>query len=363
MLKKLTLLMAALLTLAMIATACGDSDDNDSAGNGDNGDTVAPAQTTGGRLQAVRDRGHLICGTRNDLIGLAMADADGNYSGFDIEFCKVVAAGIFGDATKVEYRPLDSADRFIALSSGEVDLLIRNTTYTATRDGQEGANFLMTTLYDGQGFIVKADSGITSIRDLNGANICVTQGTTTQKNLSTVFASMGIDFTSANFPNATELRSAYQSGTCDAYTSDSSALAAYKFNAEQNSDERHVILPEIISKEPLGIVVADGDTEWAQAVNWSAMATIQAWEFGLTQSNIEDYDGNDGNILNFLGRDNFNPGLGLDTDFAINIVSQVGNYEEIYNRTPGATGDAAGHCLGWLQPSLDRRRPALRSTL
>ena len=334
MLKKLTLLMAALLTLAMIATACGDSDDNDSADTG------------GGRLQTVRDRDKLICGTRDDLTGLAMTDASGNYSGFDIEFCKVVAAGILGDASKVEYRPLASADRFSALRSGEVDLLIRNTTYTATRDGQEGANFLMTTLYDGQGFIVKESSGISSIRELDGASICVTQGTTTEKNLSTVFESMGISFTSANFPNATELRSAYESGTCQSYTSDSSALAAYKFTVEAAGGEKHVVLPEIISKEPLGIVVADGDTEWAQAVNWSAMATIQAWEFGLTQSNVGSYSGNDGNIRNFLGHDGFNPGLGLVEDFAVNIISQVGNYEEIYNRTLAPLGMPLDTALG-----------------
>ena len=328
MLKKLTLLVAALLTLATLTAACG--------GGGD----------SGGRLETVRDRDKLICGTRDDLTGLAVINSDREYEGFDVEFCKVIAAGILGDASKVEFKPLSGADRFPALRSGTVDLLIRNTTFTATRDGQEGANFLLTTLYDGQGFLVKESSNITTLEQLNNATICVTQGTTTEQNLTTVFASRGIEFTPLTFGGTAALQPAYESGACQAYTSDSSALAAYKFSVEQAGGEKHRLLPDIISKEPLGIVVADGDTEWAQAVNWAAMATIQAWEFGLDSTNIVNYSTDDGNIKNFLGRDGFDPGLGLAGDFAVNVVSQVGNYEEIYNRTLAPLGMPLDTALG-----------------
>ena len=313
--KKLITLLCATFALVLFAAACG-SDDSDDAS----------------LLEEVQDRDSVRCGVRDALAGFAVLGDDGSYSGFDVEFCRVVAAGVLGDANKVEFIPLETADRFTALQSGEVDVLIRNTTWTATRDGQEGANFLFTTLYDGQGFIVPADSGITSLEGLQDANICVATGTTTELNLNAVFSARGISFNPVVLDSNTTLQEAYEGGQCESYTGDASSLATYKFTSERDGGPAQYVIPEVISKEPLGPVVADGDTAWAQAVNWSIMATVQAWEFGLDSGNVNSYSGSDPNVMNFLGA--IDPSIeGLSTDFAVNVVSQVGNYKQIYERT------------------------------
>jgi general L-amino acid transport system substrate-binding protein len=306
--------MIGLVALAMIATACGGDDEG--------GDSL---------LDTVLDRGNIICGVNEVLPGFGIVDDAGNFSGFDVDFCRVVAAGVLGDADAVEYVPLTAEARFTALQSGEIDLLIRNTTWTATRDGQEGANFLFTTFYDGQGMMVPAATGFTTLDDLADANICVLSGTTTELNLTAVFQARGIPFNPVVFADNTQLRPAYEEGQCDGWTSDASQLAAFKATIESEGGAEQFIMADIISKEPLGPVVADGDTAWAQAVEWSVMATVQAWEFGLDSGNIAAYSGDDPNILNFIGTDDFNPSLGLPSDFAIQVVEQVGNYEEIYN--------------------------------
>jgi general L-amino acid transport system substrate-binding protein len=335
----------AVASLAIIAGACGGDDDDDAADDttvesedttegttaATTGDTVEVTQG-GGLLAAVRERGTLRCGVNNELPGFGIVDSAGVYEGFDVDYCKVVAAGVLGDATKVEYVPLTSEARFTALTSGEVDVLIRNTTNTATRDGELGVNFLTTTFYDGQGVMVPASTGFTTIEDLDGANICVLSGTTTELNLAAVFGARGISFNPQKFETDDLLRPAYEQGQCEAWTTDASGLAAWKTTLEAEGAEEQLIMPEIISKEPLGPLVADGDTEWAQAVDWTILATIQAWEFGLTSADIATYAGDDANILNFIGSDGFDPGLGLAPDFAVQIVSQVGNYEEIFER-------------------------------
>ncbi len=330
-------LLAVLFGLALVASACGgdSSDENggsDSTEGGDDGDggTVELTQD-GGRMAAVLERGTLICGGNDTLPGFGIVDDAGEFSGFDIDFCRVVAAGVLGDADAVDYVPLTAEQRFTALQSGEVDVLIRNTTWTATRDGQEGANFLFTTFFDGQGLMVPASTGFTTLEDLADASICVLSGTTTELNLNSVFSARGIPFNPVVFEDNNALRPAYEEGQCEAWTSDASQLAAFKSAIEGEGGDEQFIMAEIISKEPLGPVVADGDTEWAQAVNWSVMATVQAWEFGLDSGNIGSYSGDDPNILNFLGTDGFDPGIGLAPDFAVQVVSQVGNYEEIYN--------------------------------
>ena len=310
-------LMFALLALAMVATACGGDDEGGSS-----------------LLDTVKDRDEVICGVNETLPGFGVVDDAGNYSGFDIDFCRVVAAGVLGDADKVQYVPLAAEARFTALQSGEIDLLIRNTTWTATRDGQEGATSLFTTFYDGQGMMVPASTGFTTLEDLADANICVLSGTTTELNLTAVFQARGIPFNPVVFADNTQLRPAYEQGQCDGWTSDASQIGSFKFTIESEGGADQFIMSEIISKEPLGPVVADGDSGWAQAVEWSVMATVQAWEFGLNSGNIASYSGTDPNILNFLGRDGFNPSLGLPDDFAVQVVSQVGNYEEIYNKFP-----------------------------
>ena len=243
--------------------------------------TVDVVQSEGGRLAAVQERGTLICGGNDTLPGFGIVDDAGEFSGFDVDFCSVVAAGVLGDATAFEIVPLTAEARFTALQSGEIDVLIRNTTWTATRDGNEGANFLFTTFYDGQGMMVPGSTGFTTLEDLADASICVLSGTTTELNLTSVFNARGIPFTPVVFEDNTQLRPAYEEGQCEAWTSDASQLAAFKSSIEGEGGETQSIMAEVISKEPLGPVVADGDTEWAQAVNWAVMAPVQAWEFGL----------------------------------------------------------------------------------
>lgn len=321
-------ILACALALGMFAAACSSDDGDDSAGS---------QQDAASLLDQVRDRGQLICGTRDDLTGFAQKNDQGEFEGFDIEFCKVIAAGILGDATKVEFRAL-GPERFTSVQAGEVDILFRNATATASRDGREGLAFPFTTVYDGQRMMVPADSDIMSLDDMDGASICVVQGTTTELNLNAVLGARGISFNPEVYNSHTELREAYQAGLCEGYTADGSALFVYKFTSEQAGAPQQRILDEVMSKEPLGAVIADGDSKWEQAVTWVMRATVQAWEFGLDSANISSYSGNDANILNFLGRNDFDPGLGLDRGFAVNVVEQVGNYKEIYDRTLGATG-------------------------
>lgn len=298
----------------------------------DEPEEVEQTQADGSRLQSVIDADVVRCGGNETLPGFGIVDSDGNYSGFDIDYCRVVAAAVLGDADKVEVVPLNADARFPSLQSGDVDVLIRNTTWTASRDGEQGANFLFTTFYDGQGMMVPASTGFTALEDLADASICVLSGTTTELNLTSVFNARGIPFTPVVFADNTALQPAYESGQCEAWTSDASQLAAFKSSIEGEGGDEQFIMAEVISKEPLGPVVADGDTEWAQAVNWAVMATVQAWEFGLDSSNIGSYSGDDPSILAFTGQaENPAAGIGLPDDFAVQVVTQVGNYEEIYN--------------------------------
>ncbi len=355
---------AAVMALGLVAGACSSSSGDEGAETGDSiegtdattdtteadatdtteadatdtteadapDDTVEVVQSEGGRLQAVKDAGVLKCGANEALPGFGVVDSTGEYSGFDIDFCRVVAAGILGDAEAVEYVPLNADARFPALQSDEVDVLIRNTTWTASRDGDQGGNFLFTTFYDGQGLMVPEDSGITDLEGLADASICVLSGTTTELNLSSVFTARGINYTPVVFEDNTTLQPAYEEGQCEAWTADASALASGKSAIEGEGGAVQFIIPEVISKEPLGPVVVDGDTEWAQAVNWAVMAPVQAWEFGLDSTNIADYSGDDPSIQTFLGQgDDVAATLGLPADYAVQAVSQVGNYKEIYD--------------------------------
>ncbi len=355
-----TALLAAAVAVALLAAACG----------GDDGETTAPApppateapppateapppateapappaavpaptedtvalSQAGGRLAEVQARGNVRCGVRDALPGFNFLTPDGEHEGFDSDFCRVIAAAVLGDAGAVDFVDLATADRFTALQSGEIDVLVRNTTFTASRDGKEAANFVYTTLYDGQGVVVPASTGITDLEGLADANICVAQGTTTELNLTDVMRSRGIPFNPVTFGESSEARVGYTAGQCEAFTSDKSSLAVFKFEIEEGGGDEQFILPETISKEPLGPAVLDGDTEWAQVVQWAVMATIQAWEFGLDSGNIASATGDNPALARFLGEEGFDPGLGLPSDFAVQVVSQVGNYEEIYER-------------------------------
>lgn len=339
------------MALGLVAGACssdGDSDaepaSEDSVVSEEPAATDAPdddvevVQSSGGRLAAVQAAGVVECGGNDTLPGFGIVDADGNFSGFDIDFCKVIAAAVLGDAEAINVTPLVAAQRFPTLQSGEIDVLIRNTTWTASRDGSEQATFLHPTFYDGQGFMVRTDSGITDISEAANTTVCVLTGTTTLLNMNAVLGDMGIPFTALEFESNEELQPAFVAEQCEVWTSDASQLAAFAASLDVDT----TILPNIISKEPLGPVVADGDTQWAQVVDWATMATIQAEEFGISSANIGDFtDSEDSGIRRFLGlpiEDSdgnssvAEVGLGLPTDFAMNIITQVGNYSEIFER-------------------------------
>ena len=356
------------MALGLVVTACSSSSDGDADSN--TGDSVATedtaaatddvevTQSSGGRLAAVKAAGVLECGGNDTLPGFGIIDADGSFSGFDIDFCKVIAAAVLGDSEAVNVTPLVAAQRFPTLQSGEIDVLIRNTTWTASRDGAEQANFLQTTFFDGQGFMVRADSGIASIADASNTTICVLTGTTTLLNMNAVLGDRGIPFTALEFESNDELQPAFVAEQCEVWTSDASQLAAFAATLDVDT----AILPDIISKEPLGPVVADGDTEWAQAVNWAVMATIQAEEFGITSANIGSFaDSEDSGIRRFLGLpiDDGDGneviaevGLGLPTDFASNIISQVGNYGEIFERNLAPLSLSRGPNALWTDGGL-----------
>jgi general L-amino acid transport system substrate-binding protein len=345
----------AFAALALVLTACGGDDDSAddtlddtveetaedtaTATAEDTGSDTVDAVQGGSVLAAVQDRGVLNCGGNNTLAGFGTVDAaTGEAAGFDVDFCKAVAAAVLGDAEAIEVKPLEAAERFPTLQSGEIDVLIRNTTWTASRDGAEQATFLHTNFYDGQGFMVAADSGIATLEDMANATVCVQTGTTTLTNLNALFTDLGIPFTPLEFESNDELNPAFQAGQCEVWTSDSSQLASFAAGMELET----TILPDIISKEPLGPAVADGDSQWAQIVDWATMATVQAWEFGITSENIDDFlTSEDSNILTFLGQPVTDAdgneatkdlGLGLSPDAFYNVIKQVGNYEEIFTR-------------------------------
>lgn len=332
-LPRLSLKAAVPLTCVVLLVAAGCTGDDDQA---------APDQGTGqqggGTLQEVIDRDMLRCGVNDAVPGFGFVDEEGEFQGFDVDFCRAVAAAVLGDAEKVEFKPLTAEQRFTALQAGEIDVLIRNTTWTATRDGQEGATFLTTTFYDGQGMMVRSDSDFEELEDLDGAAICTLSGTTTEQNLATVFAARGIDHEPLPFEDNEALAEAFRQERCDAWTSDKSQLAGVRSNWPENeggSDALRV-LDETFSKEPLGPVVRDGDSQWAQVVDWVALATIQAEEFGITSDNLEQMrDSEDPAIATLLGDEELETGLGLEGDFAVNIISSVGNYGEIYARNVG----------------------------
>ena len=346
--KKLTITLALISAFALIFAACGSSggDDDSSAADSSAGSSTGSSSESS-LLDRVRDRDRVICGARDALPGFAVIDGSGNETGFDVEFCRVVAAAVLGDADKVEIKPLMTSDRFTSLQSGEIDVLIRNTTWTASRDGDLASNFLFTTFYDGQGIMVPDSSSVRTLTDLDGATICVASGTTTEQNLASFFAQRRIDYNPRSFDEVTELRAAYEAGQCEAWTGDRSSLTGFKSTIEGEGGPAQRILSDTISKEPLGPLVLDGDTRWAQAVNWAVMSTVLAWELGINSDNVDalaaSNNNGDANINSFLGKSadgsgSFNPGLGLSDDFAVNVISQVGNYQEIYNRNIAPLG-------------------------
>jgi general L-amino acid transport system substrate-binding protein len=291
----------------------------------------ASAQT----LKAVKDRGMLNCGANGTLAGFGLPDAQGNWTGLDVDVCRAIAAAVLGDAKKVKFVPLTAKDRFTALQSGEVDVLARNTTWTSSRDTSLGLNFTGVDYYDGQGFMVRKALKVNSALELNGASVCVQQGTTTELNLADYFRAHKMQLKTVTFATANEAVKAYDAGRCDSYTTDASGLAAERLRLANPDD--HIVLPEIISKEPLGPAVRHGDDQWFDVVKWVLFAMMNAEELGLTQKNIDQQmNSTNPEIKRLVGTEgNFGEQLGLSKDWAVQIVKQVGNYGEVFERNVG----------------------------
>jgi general L-amino acid transport system substrate-binding protein len=330
--RKWGLLAAALgLTLA----ACGGTTTTTDGTATDGDDTTTGATTGGSRLDVVKERGTLICGVDGGIPGFSFVDESGTYTGLDVDVCRAVAAAVLGDPDAVEYRRLDSTERFTALSGGEVDMLSRNTTWTISRDTQVGLEFAPTTFFDGQGIMVREGSGIETLEDLTGKAICVETGTTTELNLTDVMRKLEVDYEPVVFQDADAGYAAYDEGRCDAFTTDKSQLVARR-STLSNPDE-HVILAETLSKEPLGPVTTNNDSAWFDVVKWTTFGLIQAEEFGITSENIEEFKGSDDpNIARFLGEEGtLGSDMGLPNDFMTVVITNVGNYGEIFERNVG----------------------------
>ncbi|MGD1805578.1 amino acid ABC transporter substrate-binding protein [Dapis sp. BLCC M126] len=313
-----SILIAAML-MALPLTACEEEN-----------------QQATSRLDVVKERGKLICGVEGGIPGFSFVDSNGKYSGIDIDICKAVAAALFDDLNAIEYRNLDSTERFTALNGGEVDMLSRNTTWTISRDTTVGLEFAPTTFYDGQGMMVRADSGVKSLEELKGKSICVEAGTTTELNLTDNLRQRNVEAETLTFQQADPAYAAYADGRCDGMTSDKSQLLSRRSTLPNPED--HIILDVTMSKEPLGPVTKNNDSAWFDVVKWVTYALIEAEELGITQANVDDLKQNsdDPTIKRFLGVEgDLGEGLGLSNDFVYRVIKQVGNYGEVYNRNLG----------------------------
>jgi general L-amino acid transport system substrate-binding protein len=286
-------------------------------------------------VDQVKSRGYLVCGSNPGLPGFGLPDDKGNWTGFDIDFCRAVAATIFSDPNKVRFVPLTAKDRFTALQSGEIDVLSRNTTWTQSREVAQGFLFPAVTYYDGQGFMVRKKLGVNSATELDGASICVQQGTTTELNLADYFRTHNKKYEPVVFATADEAVKAYDSGRCDSFTTDGSQLVSERLKLGTPDD--HIVLPEVISKEPLGPTVRQGDDQWFNLVRWTAFAMLDAEELGVTQKNADEQaKGTNPEVRRLLGAEgNYGSNLGLTQDWALRIIKNVGNYGEVFDRNLG----------------------------
>ncbi|CAN7644375.1 amino acid ABC transporter substrate-binding protein [Acidovorax sp. LjRoot117] len=298
---------------------------------------AVPAAHAGKTLDGIKARGQVVCGVNTGLAGFAMADASGKWSGLDVDVCRALAAAVLGDGHKVKYVPVDVPQRFTALQSGEVDVLSRNTTFSLTRDASLGLHQTVVTYYDGQGFIVPAKSKIKSTRQLKGQTVCVQSGTTTEKNLLDYSRTNGLDVKPVMFEKIDAATSAYLAGRCTAYTTDASGLASLRSTIRDGA-ATHAILPELISKEPLGPLVRRGDDEWFAVVKWVIYGLIEAEEYGVTQANAEQLKTSSTHpvVQRMLGTsEDTGKLLGLDRDWLLRAVKTTGNYGEIFERNVG----------------------------
>ena len=304
-------------------------------------------------LDSVRSKGFVACGTNTGLPGFSQPDSKGVWRGLDVDVCRAVAAAVFGDASKVRYVPATTQQRFTSLQSGEVDLLSRNTTWSFSRDAGLGFNFVGINFYDGQGFMAWKKLNVKSVKQLNGATICVQPGTTTELNLADYFRANRMTFKPVVIDKLEEVLNAYFAGRCDAFTSDMSGLMAVR-GARGAAAAEHVILPEMISKEPLGPLVRQGDDRWFDIVKWSLFAMIEAEDLGLTSKNIDQaLSGKDPSVQRFVGASgDLGKMLGLDNKWAFNIVKQVGNYGESFDANLKPLGFERGQNALWKNGGL-----------
>jgi general L-amino acid transport system substrate-binding protein len=322
---------------------------------------VAGAASAQSTLEAVKARGELICGSNTGLTGFGAPDANGNWQGFDVSLCRALAAAVLGDPNKVKFVPTTGETRFTSLASGEVDLLARNSTWTFSRDTELAFDFVAVNYYDGQGFMVKKELGVTSAKELDGATVCIQTGTTTELNLADFFKANNMTYTPVNVADDNEAAAQYLAGACDTYTTDASGLAASR--ATMADAANHIILPEIISKEPLGPVVRHGDNNWGDIVRWTYFALLIAEENGITKANVEEVATTTTNpeLRRLLGLEgDMGVKIGLDNEFAKRAIMAGGNYGEIFEANIGAStpiGLARGLNALWTQGGLQYAPP------
>lgn len=362
--------MALLLVLALFGAACTGSDDGTedaetegaeaaddeavAAGDTEEDEDVAAAPGgDGSTIDAITERGSLICGVNGQLNGFSLNEG-GEYSGIDVDYCRAIAAALLSDPDAVEYVDLTAETRFTALQSGEVDVLIRNGTWSAARDGELGLDWTATTYYDGQGMLVNADDPAQSVADMDGYLICVQTGTTTELNLETYFANLGISYEPVNVVDEAAVTENFSSGACDAYTTDRSGLASFA-GTFTGGDVR--ILEDVMSKEPLGPAVREGDEDLFDVVQWVVFATFQAEEYGITSENVASFDpGENADIARFLGQEEgqtVGTGLGFpDEDWVVRVIEAVGNYQEIFDRNIVPIGLDEGLNQLWTEGGL-----------
>ncbi|GGA31383.1 amino acid ABC transporter substrate-binding protein [Neptunicoccus cionae] len=319
--------------------------------------TMTAGFASAGTLDDVKAKGFLQCGVSTGLTGFSAADANGNWDGFDVAVCRAVAAAVLGDPQAVKFTPTTGKTRFTALASGEIDILARNTTWTFSRDVDLKFTFVGVNYYDGQGFIAPKELGVSSAKDLDGATVCIQTGTTTELNLADFFRTNNISYEPVPIETNAEALQQYLAGACDTYTTDASGLAASRATFENPED--HALLPEIISKEPLGPLVRHGDDQWADIVRWSLNALIAAEELGVTSANVKEsamQAGNNPEINRLLGTEgNLGEQLGLSADFAKNAIAAGGNYGEIFAKNIGEStpiGLARGLNAQWTDGGL-----------
>jgi general L-amino acid transport system substrate-binding protein len=341
--KTVSALLTLLILLTLVLAACGSTEEcpecppcPEAAECPEVADCPA---CQGERMPVILERGRIICGCNQELPGFGYLNPDGQFEGFDIDFCKALAAAVFGDPTAVEYRPLTAAERLPALQTGEIDVLIRNTTWTLTRDSKDNAlNWAAVNFYDGQGMMVRKDSGFETLEDMEGATVCTTTGTTTEMNLADAFRVRGITYTPLLFEKTQDTNVAYEEGRCDGETSDKSQLAALR--TAMANPEDHIILDVTMSKEPLGPLTAHGADQWNDVVRWVVFGMLEAEEQGVNSQNLDEMlNSENPGVRRLLGLEGgLGSSLGIRDDFMVQVIRAVGNYAEVYERWLGPDG-------------------------